>query len=573
EDRFEARKQIVEMLTKAGHLEKEEKYLSQIGYSERTDAVIEPRLSLQWFMKMDEAASRALSYVEEDKVNLIPDKYRNTYRHWMENIKDWCISRQLWWGHRIPAWYLPDGRFVVEEDMDKALEAARKINPLVSSGDLRQDEDVLDTWFSSWLWPISVFDPEKPGDPSGIPNRDLSYYFPTNDLVTAPEILFFWVARMIMASDEFCGEKPFSNVYLTGTVRDKSGRKMSKSLGNSPDPVKLMERYGADGVRVGMMLCSSAGNDILFDESQVEQGRNFSNKIWNAYRLIRGFKCDPDAETAETAKVAVRWFEALLSYSEEIINDHFEKFRISDALMTLYKLFWDDFCSLYLEIIKPPYGESLDKNTYDKTTAFLEDLLKLLHPFMPFITEELWQNISERRDGESIMVEQQPEPGSYSSDLLEDFEILKEIIAGIRNIRQNKSIPFRDRLDLFSREKLNDGLQAIIEKMANVSYAGGYEKRERERGGVTFMVRVSEFFIPVDQHLDLDEEIKRIDSEIVHLKNFLDSVNRKLSNQRFLASAPETVVSTEYKKQRDATEKIEKLEELKHNLTGKLSKT
>lgn len=568
-DRFQARKNIVKMLEENGHLEKEERYMSQVGYSERTDAVIEPRLSLQWFMKMDEAASRALKYVEDNEIRLIPDKFRNTYRHWMENIKDWCISRQLWWGHRIPAWYLPDGSYVVEEDEIKALETARKTNPSLELTDLRQDEDVLDTWFSSWLWPISVFDHERPGNPSKESNRDLSYYFPTNDLVTAPEILFFWVARMIMAADEFCGQKPFSNVYLTGTVRDKSGRKMSKSLGNSPDPVKLMEKYGADGVRVGMMLCSSAGNDILFDESQVEQGRNFSNKIWNAYRLIKGFNTDPEAKAPESSVIAARWFESLLSYNIEIIEDHFEKFRISDALMTLYKLFWDDFCALYLEIIKPPFGKPMDIQTYNITAGFLEDLLKLLHPFMPFITEELWQNICERKDGESIMIELQPVSKPYSADLIKDFEMLKEIIAGVRNIRQNKSIPLKDSLELYSRNTLRKGLQVIIEKMANVTLKSGYQNRASDGNGVTFMVGVNEFFIPLDQHLNIREELSRIDNEITHLKSFLESVSKKLANSKFISGAPESVVSMEYKKQRDASEKISKLEDLRAQLSGK----
>jgi valyl-tRNA synthetase len=568
EDRFVAREKIVRMLNDAGMLEKEEQYVSQIGYSERTDSVIEPRLSLQWFLKMDKAASNALDYVESEKVKLIPDKYRNTYRHWMENVKDWCISRQLWWGQRIPAWYLPDGSFVVEADEQKALEAARKADNSLELSDLKQDEDVLDTWFSSWLWPVSVFDAEKPGFPEKAPNKDLAYYFPTNDLVTAPEILFFWVARMVMASDEFCGNKPFSNVYLTGTVRDKLGRKMSKSLGNSPDPIRLMEQYGADGVRVGMMLCSSAGNDILFDESQVEQGRNFSNKIWNAYRLVRGWKPDPCLNQTAYSEIAVKWFSNLLSYSEELVNDHFDKFRISDALMVLYKLFWDDFCAFYLEIIKPAYGKDLDKQTYDCTVQFFDSLLKLLHPFMPFITEELWQNISGREEGESIMVQQQPIPCSYSSELLTDFETVKEIIANIRNIRQNKGISPKEKLELVSREQIPSGLLCIVEKMANINFSKGDEDAGKDRPGINFMVKTSEYFVPVDAHINVEDEVSKIDLEIRHLEAFLFSVNKKLSNEKFVAGAPKDVVALEYKKQSDAGEKIGKLRRLREQMTG-----
>ncbi len=569
EDRFDARKKIVKMLDLDGCLQKEERYISQVGYSERTDSVIEPRLSMQWFMKMGEPASRALKYVENDHIRLIPDKYKNTYRHWMENVRDWCISRQLWWGHRIPAWYLPDGRFVVAEDESNAFWEARLLDPSVKISDLKQDEDVLDTWFSSWLWPISVFDPNKPGFPEREPNTDLAYYYPTNDLVTAPEILFFWVARMIMASDEFCGVKPFSNVYLTGTVRDKQGRKMSKSLGNSPDPVKLIREYGADGVRVGMMLCSSAGNDILFDESQVEQGRNFSNKIWNAYRLIKGWKVDPELTPESFSRVASDWIENLIDYTIENVNDHFEKFRISDALMALYKLFWDDFCSLYLEIIKPSYGKAIDKYTLDRAVGFFDSLIKLLHPFMPFITEELWQNISERKDGESIMIQLQPEPQNYSSELIDDFEVMKELIAGVRNIRQQKSIPFKERIELYSREKFKTELEGIIEKMANIKYCGGYEKRDRQVSGVTFLVRVYEFFVPVEGLLNIEDEVTKIDTEIRHLEGFLISVNKKLSNGKFISEAPENVVSMEFKKQKDAGEKISKLKDLREQLLKK----
>lgn len=399
EDRFVARKKIVKMLAEAGQLEKEEDYLSPVGHSERTDAVIEPKLSMQWFIKMDELSKAALARVEDGEIHLIPDKYRNTYRHWMENTRDWCISRQLWWGQQIPAYYLPDGRYVVEATEEEALKAAQQLDPSVTAADLRRDEDVLDTWFSSWLWPISVFDPGKPGFPEKAPNADLAYYYPTNDLVTGPDIIFFWVARMVMAGNEFMDKVPFHNVYFTGIVRDKLGRKMSKTLGNSPDPLKLIDDYGADGVRIGMLLCTAAGNDILFDESQVEQGRNFCNKIWNAYRLVKGWSVDRTAAAPEHSALAVKWFTHKLNQAIATVDDHFSKFRISDALMTLYKLFWDDFCAWYLEIVKPAFGSPVDGATYDATIGFFDSLLKLLHPVMPFITEELWHNIAERPEG------------------------------------------------------------------------------------------------------------------------------------------------------------------------------
>ena len=560
EDRFAARKKIVKMLSAEGLLEKEESYTSQVGYSERTNAVIEPRLSLQWFMKMGDASVDALRYVEEEKIKLIPDKYRNTYRHWMENVKDWCISRQLWWGQRIPAWYLPDGTFVVAADEAEALSLAKKVNPELTLSDLNQDPDVLDTWFSSWLWPISVFDPTKPGFPAKEPNRDLAYYYPTNDLVTAPEILFFWVARMVMAGHEFCGDLPFRNVYLTGTVRDKQGRKMSKSLGNSPDPIELMKLYGADGVRVGMLLCSSAGTDVLFDESQVEQGRNFSNKIWNSYRLVKGWTADENAVTPLRSKTAVKWFDALLSQSIEIINDHFEKFRISDALMHLYKLFWDDYCAWYLEIVKPGMGESIDKATHEATIEFFDKLLRMLHPFMPFITEELWQNIADRKERESVMISNMPASKDYSAEFLAKAEQAKEVIAGIRSLRQAKNISPKEPLTLFMTDNaLPEDLHTFILKMANISDIFPLSARESELNGSSFMVDTIELFLPIASFINKDEEIAKIDADIAHLTGFLSSVNKKLSNEKFVSSAPKNVVEMEFKKKSDAETKIEKL--------------
>lgn len=566
EDRFSARKKIIRMLAEAGNLEKEEAYNSQIGYSERTNAVIEPRLSLQWFLKMDEAAKNALGYVESERIKLIPDKYKNTYKHWMESVRDWCISRQLWWGQRIPAWYLPNGDIVVEADENDALKAAQIIDPSIELSDLRQDEDVLDTWFSSWLWPISVFDPAKPGFPNRGPNRELAYYYPTNDLVTAPEILFFWVARMVMAGHEFCGDLPFRNVYLTGTVRDKSGRKMSKSLGNSPDPIKLMENYGADGVRVGMLLCSSAGNDILFDESQVEQGRNFSNKIWNAYRLIQGWQVDASAKASPQCEIAVEWFDSLLSQSIETMNDHFNKFRLSDALMLLYKLFWDDFCAWYLEIIKPVQGCSIEVKTYEATVVFFDKLLKLLHPFMPFITEELWQKLCERKEGESIMVLQQPKSEKYSAELINSVEQAKISIVNIRSIRQAKGISPKEPLELYVKGDFSQALYGIIEKMANISAIKPFSQKGESQSGASFMVDTIEFFLPLGNLVNIGEELNKIEAEIKHLEGFLASVNKKLSNEKFVNSAPKSVVELELKKQSDAQTKIAKLTQLKEEL-------
>ena len=567
EERFVARKKIVKMLAAQEHLVKEEEYLSQIGYSERTDAVIEPRLSLQWFMKMDKAAAPALKAVMENKIRLIPDKYKNTYRHWMENVKDWCISRQLWWGQQIPAWYLPNGKFVVASTPDEALVEAKSIDPSYTAADLRQDEDVLDTWFSSWLWPVSVFDPGKPGFPEKTPNRELAYYYPTNDLVTAPEILFFWVARMIMAGGEFCSDVPFRNVYLTGIVRDKQGRKMSKSLGNSPDPLKLIEEYGADGVRVGMLLCSSAGNDILFDESQVEQGRNFANKIWNAYRLVKGWNVSSEIAQPDHSAAAILWFDNLLSESIIAINDHFDKFRLSDGLMHVYKLFWDDFCAFYLEIVKPSYGESIDKVTMEATVGFFDKLLRILHPFMPFITEELWQNLQERAGGQSIMVTNQPEASVFEKSILDKFDLAREAIVNIRNIRQSKGISPKEGLQLYVKGNLDHSLYGVIQKMANIVTIDDIVNKDSSMTGITFISYTTEFFVPLEGLTNAAEEIKKAEAEFAHLQGFLKSVNAKLSNSRFVESAPPQVVEMEKKKRSDAESKMAKLQQLISDLT------
>ena len=556
EDRFEARHKIEGMLKDAGNLEKVEDYTSPVGYSERTNAVIEPRLSMQWFLKMDALAKDALESVESGKVKLIPDKYRNTYRHWMENVRDWCISRQLWWGQRIPAYYLPDGQFVVEPTPEAALEAARKINPDITAADLKQDEDVLDTWFSSWLWPISVFDPEMPGHPEHEPNKDLAYYYPTNDLVTGPDILFFWVARMVMAGNEFMKDVPFRNVYLTGIVRDKLGRKMSKTLGNSPDPLDLIDKYGADAVRLGMLLCSSAGNDILYDEAQIEQGRNFCNKIWNAFRLISGWKVDESASQPDYSAVAVEWFANKLGEVLVQVEDHFTKFRISDALMTIYKFFWDDFCSWYLEAVKPAYGTGIDRQTYDATLSYFESLLKMIHPVMPFITEELWQAMSERAQGETIMLQPYPKAGNVDSACIDAFGNACEAVAGIRNIRQQKNISPKERLSLKVKAGFPESVIPVIEKLANVTVET-VESFGDTASGVTFMVRTYEMSVPLTGMVNVSEEIEKLEAVIAYQEKFLESVRKKLSNEKFVNGAPEKVVAMERKKEADSIAKIE----------------
>ena len=566
EDRFVARKKIVKMLEEEGLLLKVEDYKSQVGYSERTNAVIEPRLSLQWFLKMDVLAKKALHYVENDDVKLIPDKFKNTYRHWMETAHDWCISRQLWWGQQIPAYYLPDGKVVVESSLEEAYKAAKEINPDIKIEDLRQDEDVLDTWFSSWLWPISVFDATIPGHPDKTPNKDLAYYYPTNDLITAPEILFFWVARMIMAGDTFMNEKPFRNVYLTGIVRDKLGRKMSKQLGNSPDPIKLMQEYGADGVRLGMLICSSAGNDILFDESQVEQGRNFSNKIWNAYRLVTGWQV-ADIEQSKEAAIAIEWFNNKLNKTIAVINDHFDKFRLSDSCMTIYKLFWDDFCAWYLEAIKPAYGAPIDRKSYDATIEIFDKLLKLLHPYMPFITEELWQNLQVREDGETIMLQMMPNAAEYDEKFIEDFELTQQAIVAIRALRQSKNISPKESLELKIKGAFNPELSSILEKLANISSVEVVSDLSQFTDGQILMVGTVEFFVPLAGMINVEEEIAKAKAEIERYKKFYNSVNAKLSNERFVANAPAAVVELERKKLSDAQTKIENLEKVIENLT------
>ena len=557
EDRFVARKKIEKMLQEAGCLEKVEEYISPIGYSERTNAVIEPRLSTQWFLKMGKLAEMALESVESGKVKLIPDKYRNTYRHWMETVKDWCISRQLWWGQRIPAYYLPDGQYVVEATPEAALEAARKIDPTIEASQLRQDEDVLDTWFSSWLWPISVFDSRKPGHPELEPNRDLAYYYPTNDLVSGPDILFFWIARMIMAGDEFMGREPFSNVYLTGIVRDKLGRKMSKTLGNSPDPLDLIAKYGADAVRIGMLLCASAGNDIFYDESQVEQGRNFCGKIWNSYRLVKGWTVDSSITQPEACSIAVEWFRSKLSSTIATVEDHYSKFRISDALMSIYKLFWDDYCSWYLELVKPAYGQAIDEATYKATLEFFESLLKMIHPVMPFITEELWHDMAERGENETIMFARTPLAGPLDEALVNDFELAEEVVNALRGIRQQKNISPKESLEVKFKGAFPVRMLPMVCKLANISSATVVEDFGATAEGVSQMIRTVEMYVPLTGKVDVEEEIAKIEAELEYQKKFLESVRKKLSNESFVAHAPEKVVAMERKKEADSLSKIE----------------
>ena len=569
EDRFVARKKIVKMLEEAGNLVKVEEYVSPVGYSEKSDAVIEPRLSAQWFLKMDKLAADALETVESGRAKLIPDKYRNTYRHWMETVRDWCISRQLWWGQQIPAYYLPDGRIVVEATPEKALEEAQKLVPGLKAEDLKRDEDVLDTWFSSWLWPISVFDPEKPGNPDHKPNADLSYYYPTNDLVTGPDILFFWVARMIMAGEEFMGKEPFSNVYLTGIVRDKLGRKMSKSLGNSPDPLELIAKYGADAVRIGMLLCSSAGNDIFYDESQIEQGRNFCNKIWNSFRLIKGWTVDESLAQSDVNKVAVKWFGNKLSQVVETVEDHYSKYRISDALMTIYKFFWDDYCAWYLELVKPAYGAAIDKATYDATLEFFNSLLKLIHPVMPFITEELWHALEERKEGATIMYEHTPVAKAYDKEFIDAFELAKEAAGSVRSVRQQKGISPKEALKLKIKGAFPAELLPVVEKLANVSDIEFKDSFTSDLSGVGFMVGTIEMFVILEGLVNAEEEIAKLEAALEYQKKFLDSVRKKLSNANFVAHAPEAVVAGERKKEADSLSKIasyeSQLKQLKNN--------
>ncbi|MDR1121954.1 MAG: valine--tRNA ligase [Dysgonamonadaceae bacterium] len=556
QDRFEVRRQIAIDLETAGLMEKIEDYENKVGYSERTNAVIEPKLSMQWFLKMTDIARPALDAVMDNEVKFYPVKFKNIYRHWMENIKDWCISRQLWWGHRIPAYYLPEGGFVVATTPEEALEEAKKQsgNPGLNLSDLQQDEDCLDTWFSSWLWPISLFDGINHPD-----NREIKYYYPTNDLVTAPDIIFFWVARMIMAGYAYEGKKPFGNVYFTGIVRDKIGRKMSKSLGNSPDPLGLIDRYGADGVRMGLMLAAPAGNDILFDEALCEQGRNFNNKIWNAFRLVKGWTVDAEIPQPESASMAIHWFEHLLHKTMEEVNDSFDKYRISEALMLVYKLFWDEFSSWYLEMIKPGYQQAIDARTYHATLGFFEALLKLLHPFMPFITEELWQALEERKPGESLMIALLPEVKAYDSALLGNFECTKEIISGIRAIRSQKNIPVKEPLTLEIVGDSDEYFHPIIAKMSNLSDIRRVNEKLPE--AISFLVGTTEYAVPLGNNMNVEEELAKLQEELKYQQGFLASVLKKLGNESFVGKAPAHVIDMERKKQADAESKIKTIQE------------
>ncbi|MCD7914879.1 MAG: valine--tRNA ligase [Tannerellaceae bacterium] len=555
-DRFDVRTQIATDLQEAGLMEKIEAYDNKVGYSERTHVPIEPKLSMQWFLKMDGLAQPALDAVMEDEIKFYPQKLKNTYRHWMENIKDWCISRQLWWGHRIPAYYLPEGGYVVADTPEKALELAREKtgNPALQRSDLRQDEDCLDTWFSSWLWPISLFDGINHPD-----NEEIRYYYPTSDLVTAPDIIFFWVARMIMAGYEYEKEKPFENVYFTGLVRDKLGRKMSKFLGNSPDPLELIEKYGADGVRMGLMLAAPAGNDIPFDDSLCEQGRNFNNKIWNAFRLVKGWKVDETIPQPEASAIAIQWFRMQLNKTIASMDDSFGKYRLNEALMDVYKLFWDEFSSWYLEMIKPGYEQPIDRITYEATLSFFDSLLRLLHPFMPFITEELWQALEPRREGESIMISLQPQIAAVDQAYLEAFEVVKEIIGGIRTIRLQKNIPAKETLQLEIVGEHMEAFNPVITKLCNISSIANVN--EKSAGAVSFLVRTTEYAVPLGNMINVEEELARLAEELAYQQGFLASVLKKLSNESFVSKAPAQVIEMERKKQADAESKIKSLEE------------
>lgn len=555
QDRMDVRKQISKDLEAAGLMEKVEDYDNKVGYSERTHVPIEPKLSTQWFLKMQHFADIALSPVMDDDIEFYPKKYKNTYRHWLENIKDWCISRQLWWGHRIPAYYFKDAEgknaTVVAETTEEALKLAQEINPSVTAADLEQESDCMDTWFSSWLWPISVFDGINNPD-----NEEINYYYPTSDLVTGPDIIFFWVARMIMAGYEYRGKFPFKHVYFTGIVRDKLGRKMSKSLGNSPDPIMLIEKYGADGVRMGMMLSAPAGNDILFDETLCEQGRNFNNKIWNAFRLVQGWETT-DAEQPLANKIAVEWFDAKLKEVNAEMNEQFKSYRISEALMSVYRLFWDEFSSWYLEMIKPEYGKPIDKLTYEATLKFFNSLLKMLHPFMPFITEELWQHIYERKDNESIMRDELKldAPSKEELKLIEAIEQVKAIVSGVRTVRNQKNIAPKVELDLNVIGQNNyEAYNSVIIKMANLKAIEVVTEKSGDASG--FMVGTDSFAVPVGDLIDVAAEIEKQEKELKHLEGFLTGIKKKLSNEKFVANAPEAVIERERKKQSDSEEKI-----------------
>ena len=557
-DRFEVRKLIEKELDEKGYLVKTEDHINKVGFSERTNAVIEPKLSLQWFVSMKELAQPALDNVMNGNIQFHPDKFKNTYRHWMENVKDWCISRQLWWGHRIPAWYFGNGTndYVVAKTAEEALIlATERAGKTIELADLRQDEDVLDTWFSSWLWPISVFNGlTRPG------NEEIKYYYPTNDLVTAPEIMFFWVARMIIAGNEYLGDIPFKNVYYTGIVRDKLGRKMSKSLGNSPDPIELIEKYGADGVRVGILISSPAGNDLPFDSSQCEQGRNFTNKIWNAFRLVSSWEVR-DIEQPKSSVVAIEWFENRFQKVVVEINDLFDKFRISEALMAIYKLVWDDFCSWYLEMVKPGYEQPIDAKTLEATKSFFENLLKVLHPFTPFVAEELWHALRERAEGDDIIIAPWPSVKSFDAQNLKQFDLASEVITNIRNIRKSNNIATKVKLELFIRktQTIETGFDSIIVKMGNLSVLEYVQ--DKVANANSFIVAGNEYFIPFGDTIDVEAEKAKISEELTYTKGFLKSVQSKLSNERFVAGAPEAVITNERKKEADALAKIALLEE------------
>lgn len=555
EDRFVVRKKIAKELKANGFLVKDEEYTNNVGFSERTDAVIEPKLSTQWFVKMQDLTKPAYEHVMNDDVQLVPPKFKNMYRHWMENVRDWCISRQLWWGQRIPAWHLPNGEFVVAKTPDEALKLAKAKDDSYKMHDLKQDEDVLDTWFSSGLWPITVFNGILEPD-----NEDINYYYPTNDLVTAPEILFFWVARMVMYGYEYRGEKPFKNVYLTGIVRDKQGRKMSKSLGNSPDPIELMKLYGADGVRTGMLFSSPAGNDLPFDEKLCEQGRNFSNKVWNAFRLVKGWEVDNTLSGAHN-KASIDWFESRYNEALLEIEDHFKKFRISDALLTTYKLVWNDFCSWYLEMVKPEYQHPIDKATYDKTLVFFENVVKVLHPFMPFVSEEIWHGLADRSEDDCLIIAAWPEAGQINKALLGEADLIFDIVSQVRNLRNAKQISPKTALSLFIKTEDEDkftNFSSVLQKMANLD-ALTFVTAAPDNA-VSFVIKGDELFVPLEGQIDAGQEKENLEKEIAYTKGFLSSVDKKLSNERFVNNAPEQVVANEKKKQADAAAKLKALE-------------
>jgi len=573
-DRFACRKQIIKDLQEKGLCDKIEEIKNKVGHSERTDAVIEPKLSMQWFLKMDQVSKPALDAVLIGDVKLIPEKFINTYKHWMENVHDWCISRQLWWGQRIPAWYDGQGNTVVAKTLQEAFEKLKIENGKLKIEEVRQDEDVLDTWFSSWLWPLTVFDPKVIRNGWDKANADLKYYYPTNDLVTAPEILFFWVARMIIAGKEYTGQKPFNNVYLTGIVRDKLGRKMSKSLGNSPDPLDLIEKYGADGVRVGMMLCSPAGNDLMFDESYCEQGRNFANKVWNAFRLIQGFEVastgSANVEQPQSSKAAIAWFENKISEQLEIINDCYSKYRMSEALMATYKLVWDDFCAWYLEAIKPEFvdgkAKPIDKITYDASIGFLEQLLKIMHPWMPFITEEIWHLLKERDKKDCIIVADWPKQiANLNKQYLGEFEVCKELVTQVRGIRQQKQISPKEKLDVIEKSSAQHStFDEVVIKLANLnSFKYSTEKVD---GAFSFMIQSTEFYVPLANNINPEEEKMRLIKELEYNQGFLKSVQIKLSNEKFVNNAKPELIALERKKESDALSKINSIEAQLKNL-------